>query len=153
MNYSVGKMVRNDFRQVLRPITARHIRGFCEPVKRMFLDEAVLTGRLHLPGYWSDPLRYQRAEWQPPGMESIDPARESKAMIDQITAGLRSPQEIATARGRDLEDIYREIKEAKDLAADMGITVDLSAVNTSLANNPAAIEKQGNKQSGEKGNE
>lgn len=142
MNYSVGKMVRTDFRHSLKPITSRHIRGFCEPVKRMFMEQAVLSGRLPFRDYFADPARYLRAEWQPPGMESIDPARESKAMIDQIKAGLRSPQEIAAARGRDLEDIYREIKEAQELAAEFAISIDLSEISTALANNPAAIEKQ-----------
>ena len=142
MNYSVGKMVRTDFRHSLKPIISRHIRGFCEPVKRMFIEQAVLSGRLPFRDYFADPARYLRAEWQSPGMESIDPARESKAMIDQIKAGLRSPQEIAAARGRDLEDIYRETKEAQDLAAEFGINLDLTAISTALANNPAAIEQQ-----------
>ena len=149
LNYSVGKMVRNDFNHSLKPITRRHIRGFCEPVKRMFMEQAVLSGRLPFRDYFSDPARYLRATWQPPGMESIDIARESKAMIDQIKAGLRSPQEIAAARGRDLEDIYREIQEAKDLAKEFDISLDLSAISTALANNPAAIEKQNDTKKGD----
>lgn len=145
MNYSVGKMVRNDFAQHLRPLCARHIRGFCTPVLRAFLPAAVIAGRLPWPDYFSNPAPYARATWQPPGMESIDIARETKSMIDQIKAGLRSPQEIAAARGRDLEDIYREIKEAENLARDMDLTLDLSAISTALKNNPAAIAQQNGK--------
>jgi len=152
MNYSTGKMARNDFRHALRPISARHIRGFCEPTKRAFFDSAVIAGRLPFRQYFTDATPYLRCTWQPPGMESIDPARETKSMIDQVRSGLRSPQEITTARGRDLEDIYLEIKEAKDMADEMGLTLDLEAVNTALANNPAAIDQQEPKPSGDKKN-
>lgn len=145
MNYSVGKMVRNDFAQMLRPMSMRHIRGCCEPIKRHFLESAVLAGRMPWRDYFSNPAPYHRATWQPPGMESIDIARETKSMIDQVKSGLRSPQEIAAARGRDLEDIYREIKEAKDLAEEIGIDLDLSNISTALANNPAAIVEQDGK--------
>jgi len=143
MNYSVGKMVRNDFAQMLRPQVTRHIRGFCNPVKSAFFDAAVLGGRLPLfRDYYTNPTPSLRCTWQPPGMESIDVARETKSMIDQIKAGLRSPQEIAASRGRDLEEVYKEIKEAQDLAESMGVTVDLGAISTALANNPAALAGQ-----------
>jgi lambda family phage portal protein len=146
MNYSTGKMVRNDFAHRLRPLCARHIRGFCLPVQKAFLESAVLAGRLPWPDFFANPAKYSRSTWQPPGMESIDIARETKSMIDQINAGLRSPQEIAQARGRDLEDIYREIKEAEEMASRMGITLDLGQINTALKNNPAAIAEQKPKQ-------
>lgn len=143
MNYSVGKMVRNDFSQQLRPVAARHVRQFCEPVKRTFMEAAVLAGRLPFRDYFSNPAPYQRGEWQPPGMESIDPARETKSMVDQVAAGLRSPQEIVKSRGRDLEEVYKEIKAAKDMAEAMELTFDVAAISTALANNPAAIAQQG----------
>lgn len=142
MNYSVGKMVRTDFAHMLRPMSMRHVRGFCEPVKRLFIEQAVLAGKLSWSDYFSNPARYQRSLWQPPGMESIDIARETKSLIDQMRSGIRSPQEILAARGRDLEDVYQEIKEADELAKDMGITIDIGQISTALANNPAAIAGQ-----------
>jgi len=145
----VGKMVRVDFAHALRPMVGRHVRRFCRPVQRAFMDAAVLAGVLRFPGYFADPVPWQRAFWAPPGMESIDISREAKAQVDQIAAGLRSPQEIAAARGRDLEEVYREIKEARDLAETMGLAFDLSAVSTALADNPAALEGQNIKTSSE----
>jgi len=145
MNYSVGKMVRNDFSQQLRPVATRHIRHFCTPVMRAFMDAAVLANRLPFRTYYTNPAPYRKVEWQPPGMESIDPNRETKSNIDQVLAGLRSPQEIVKSRGRDLEDVYKEILAAKVLAEGMGLQFDLSSISTALANNPAAIEGQSNK--------
>ena len=143
MNFSTAKMVRNDFSQHLKPVISRHVRGFCEPVKRAFFESAVLSGRLPFRDYFTNPASYLRANWQPPGMESPDIARETKSMIDQIMAGLRSPQEIAQSRGRDMEEIYREIKESQDLAESMGIKLNMGAISTAIANNPAAIDQQG----------
>ena len=49
----------------------------------------------------------------------------------------RSPQEIVTARGRDLEEVLDEIAEAKKMAEDRGLT--LGEVKTPLKQNPAAM--------------
>ena len=142
LNYSVSRAKRNDFAFELRPRITRHVRHYCMPTFRPFLDIAVLAGKLPFPKYFTNPAPYLRCEWQGPGMESIDPARETKSWIDQIAAGLRSPQEIAASRGRNLEDIYKEILVAKELAEEMGLEFDLHSISTALANNPAAIEEQ-----------
>lgn len=140
LNYSTARIVRNDFTQQLRPISVRHIRQCCLPSLRTFMDTAVLSGRLTLPGYWQDPRRYQESEWTPPGMEAVDPLREAKSQIEAISYGLKSPQEVARERGRDLEEIYNEIKAAQELAREMGLT--FTAAETSEKNNPAAIMEE-----------
>jgi lambda family phage portal protein len=137
MNFSTARIIRNDFSQQLRPISVRHIRQFAMPCVRTMLDVAVLSGKLTLPGYWQDPRRYQESEWQPPGMEAVDPLREAKSQIEAISYGLKSPQEVARERGRDLEDIYHEIKAAKEMAAEMGLVFERA--KTPDKNNPAAI--------------
>ena len=141
LNYSTGRMVRNDFAHQLRVVAGRHVRHFCQKTFRPFLDYAAAAGRLSLPGYFQNPARYLACEWQPPGMESIDPLREVKARIDEIRAGLRSPQEYAQARGRDLEDILSELAQAKELAEEKGLELDLFQLSTAVANNPAAVDE------------
>ncbi len=137
LNFSTARIVRNDFSQQLRPISVRHIRQFALPSITTALDMAVMSGKLILPGYWQDPRRYQESEWQPPGMEAVDPLREAKSQIEAIGYGLKSPQEVARERGRDLEDIYAEIKAAKELAKEMGL--EFTVVDKSMKSNPAAI--------------
>jgi lambda family phage portal protein len=138
INYSNLRGIRNDFMKVVAPLQQRHIRQFCKPVLAAFLESAVLSGKLNLPGYFTDPRRYLTAVWQPPGVESIDPLREGKAWIEQINSNLRSPQEITAARGRDYEDVLNELAEAKRMAADR----DLSPleISTALKTNPAAVD-------------
>jgi lambda family phage portal protein len=138
LNFSTAQICRSDFAQQLRPIAARHIRQFAMPTINTAIDIAVLTGKLTLPGYWQNTRRYYAAEYQPPGMDAINPLREAKAQIQSISYGLKSPQEVARERGRDLEDIYKEILAARNLADEMGLKFE--DVNLPEKNNPAAIE-------------
>jgi len=140
LNFSTCRIVRNDFAQQLRPISVRHIRQFGLPTIKTAIDLAVLTGRLSLPGYWQNPRPYLESEWQPPGMDAVDPLREAKSQIESISYGLKSPQEVARERGRDLEEVYNEIALAKEMAKDLGLT--FNAANTSEKSNPAAIMEE-----------
>jgi lambda family phage portal protein len=142
LSYSNLKAIRVDMLEDYDPIIARHVFQNCKPAHRWFMDFLFLTGRVAMPGYETNPAPYMRTLWQPSGHRSIDPLREGKAAIADMQALLRSPQEIARDRGRDLEDILMEIKEAMEVATtDLG--VDLfelwGKVSTASANNPAAV--------------
>lgn len=142
INYSNLRGIRNDFMKIIAPMQQRHIRQFCQPVFRAFLESAVYSGRLTLPGYFSNPYPWQECIWQPPGVESIDPLREGKACIDQINSLLRSPQEITASRGRDYEEVLNEIAEAKRMADARGLSP--ADVKTALANAPSAVDQATN---------
>jgi capsid protein len=118
------------------------VRKFGQPTFYRFMDSAVIRRRLTLPGYFSNPVRYLKAEWQPPGMRYVDPLRESKAAISEIGANIRSPQETCLERGRNYEDVLNEIKLAKDMAEARGLDY-YQEVSTNVANNPAAVSNEG----------
>ena len=141
MNYSTSRTVRNDFAHFLRPVASRHVRHFGMPIMKSVLDWSVAKSKLALPGYYANPRPFLKSEWQPPGMESLDPLRETKGLVEQVNANLRSPQEIARSRGKNLEDIYKEIAEAQEMEKSLGIEAP-EPVSTSMANNPAAVEGQ-----------
>jgi lambda family phage portal protein len=140
VNYSTMRVSRNDLSAVLRPKQRHHIRHLAMPVFRRFMDRAVLSGSLRLPGYWTDPHQYQRCTWTPPGMASIDPLKESKAHATYMDSLLFSPQEICAARGRDYENVLDEIQTAKKMQADRGIQPE--EVSTALANSPSALDPE-----------
>lgn len=140
VNYSTMRVCRNDLAQVLKVPQGRMINHLCVPVFHEVLNRAVLAGKLTLPGYWSNRSAFQRAKWIAPGMEPIDPLKEAKAHVDQLSSLLRSPQEIVAARGRDFEEVLDEIQEAERLMTERGLT--RTDISTALAGNPAAIEEQ-----------
>ena len=137
LTFSNLKAIRADMVRGIKPRADRRIRHFCMPAYKWFLESAAMSGRLQLPGLWEDPWRYQQAEWVWPGMESPDRLRDVKADIEEINNGLRSPQEVAAARGRDLEEVLDEISEFQEMIKARKIT--LAAGSTSMKNNPAAL--------------
>ncbi len=138
INYSNLRGIRNDFMKMIAPLQQRHIRNFSKPVFAAFMESAVMAGRLQLPGFLANPRPWLAAQWQPPGVESIDPLREGKAFIDQINGLLRSPQEVTASRGREYEDVLNEIAEAKRMADERGLSP--ADIKTGLKNNPAAVD-------------
>ncbi len=140
-NFTSLRGERQDVLKMFAPQQDRHVRQFTAPVAREIITSAVLSGKLVLPGYFKDQRRYWRGVWIPPGMEPIDPLRESKANRDDIAAGLRSPQEIAAKRGRDIEEVLDELAEFDEMVAARDLVLETGS--TSLANNPAAVENDG----------
>ncbi|MEK6531265.1 MAG: phage portal protein [Deltaproteobacteria bacterium] len=147
INYSNLRGIRNDYSVMIKPHSMRHILHMSKPVVETIITQAVLAGKIDLPGFWRNPRHYFKGAYTPPGMESIDLLREGKAWIEQIDARLRSPQEVAAARGRDFEEILDEIKEAEEMMKERGLT--MKQVSTALQQNPAALganETDGQKQ-------
>ena len=139
INYSNLRGIRNDLAKDIIPHQRDMVRHFCHPVFIDVLDWMVLNGSLkvNLPGYHNDPYVYQRSVWMPPGMESIDPLKESKANTDQVQNLLRSPQEICRGRGRDVEDVLDELKELKQMCTDREL--ETKSTSKAIAQNPASL--------------
>lgn len=150
VNYSSLRVSRNDFIQALAPDQQRVISQFYRPVFRKALGEAVLHGRVRLPGYWSDPWRFERALWIPPGMKPVDPLREFKAKVEAIKAGLISPQQAIMEMGGDPERTLAEIAAWNAMCAEYGLdfSASMSGVSTAGANNPAALDGEDADRSG-----
>lgn len=152
INYSSTRVIRNDLTNQLKPEIGRQIRQFCNPIARQFLNHAVLFGGLDLPRYAAYPERFNKFVWQPPGAEMIDWLKESKARISEMGVSLRSPQEIIMSRGRDFDEVLNETKQAvkkiKAAGLDFLIPIIWKQNSLSVANNPAAVETQDNKNGG-----
>lgn len=139
ISYSNLRGIRNDVTKAFRHHIRRHVTHFSTPVIHTVIDTAVMAGRLDLPGYYRNPYHYLAGDFVPPGMESIDPLREGKAHIEQIKAGLRSPQEIVASRGRDFEEVIKEIAEAKRLTEEQDLEWMPTKTSTAMQQNPAKI--------------
>ena len=139
LNYTTLRVSRNDFAQQMAPTVNRHVFQFEKPHVWRILEACVLSGRLNLPGYFTDPYHYRRGVFIPPGMRPIDPLKENKAAVEAIKAGLQSPQEIILARGGDPEAVLDDLREWQTMCDDRELVFDLSSISTANANNPAAV--------------
>lgn len=64
---------------------------FCQAIYELWLDEAVASGRIAAPGYFSDSAirkAYAGAQWVGDGPGSIDPLKEVSAARERIALGI-----------------------------------------------------------------
>ena len=119
LNFSILKAKRNDFKQQLKPRWKRKIQHFCQPVFTDWLKyEMLINGgkninrdREYLPlvEYLKNPARYNKVVWIPPGLQKIDPLKETQAEILQVMAGMKSIQRVIKEAGDDPDSILKEI--------------------------------------------
>ncbi len=139
--YTSARVARNDMLKGIKIRRSRLKRQLCESVRKEFMLWAVITGKLDLPGYFTNQAYWNRCVWMEPGMEQLDPLREGRAESDAVKNMLRSPQEVLQARGRDPEQVLDECTEWKEMLEDRGLEVPTS--NAPLKTNPDAVANQG----------
>ena len=65
--------------------------NFCQPIYELWLEEAVATGRIAAPGFFTDPVvraAWCAAVWTGDGPGSIDPLKEVDAAKGRIALGI-----------------------------------------------------------------
>jgi capsid protein len=147
ISYSNLRGIRLDLAMTIRPIQRFHVNALCNPAAAgcfsaaMLVDPAMipLAGRL-VPGAYT---------WIPPGMESPDTLRETKAWSDSMNMGILAPQDICAEKGLDYPEQLDKIAEAKKMAEERGLSLGdvltSLALKTGVKTNPAALtEEKGN---------
>ncbi|KZL21127.1 Phage portal protein, lambda family [Pseudovibrio axinellae] len=97
---------------------------YCGAIVSDWLNMAMLTRKLPLS--MTQRERFNAIEWTGRGWQSVNPKDDATANKTNMETRIKSPQEVASERGRTLEDIYDDFAEASQLAKDRGI--DLEAV-------------------------
>ena len=80
---------------------------FLRPLWRRFIAWKALTGELPADAAASPDYK---VTFTPPGWPTIDPLKETNADIRALESGLKSRAEIIAARGRDPDEVDREIE-------------------------------------------
>lgn len=93
----------------------------CRAVWARWMDTAVLSGALSLPGYERRRREYLRCEWLPPRWDWVDPQKDINAELAQIEAGLKSRTQAISERGYDAEQVDEEIAEDRRREARLGL--------------------------------
>lgn len=98
------------------------VSDFCRPVWELFVSEAVASGRLSAPGFFSDPLvraAYLGCEWIGPSQGQLDPTKEINAELAAVEAGITT-REAAAVRinGSDWDDNVARLARENAMLAD-----------------------------------
>jgi lambda family phage portal protein len=88
------------------------VTQFCQPTLRWWLDEAVLSGRLVLPGYAEEPEQYLDVTWTPSGWDWIDPQKDVEAKMMAVRCGFTSREDVCAGTGEDAATVDR--KQVRD---------------------------------------
>lgn len=137
MPYAVvtGDVTRGNFSNVRTSIIQfrRHVKQWREHiiafqfnriVWERFVEMAVLSGRVHLPGWEENPLPWLQCESFAPPLEMIDPNKDISAEKEEIRAGLKTRRMALAERGFDIDSIHAELEEERTDARTRGLSFD-----------------------------
>jgi len=75
--------------------------NFCQPVYEWLITEAVASGRLQAPGYFSDPIireAWLGSDWIGPARIQLDPLKEASADLVDLNMGTKTRAQIIMER-------------------------------------------------------
>jgi lambda family phage portal protein len=121
-NYSNTRAALLEFRR--RVEAFQHsvlVYQLCRPVWARWMDVAVLSGALDIPGYAQNRREYLGTDWLPPRWDWVDPLKDIKAEIMAIEAKLKSRTQAVAERGYDATQVDQEIAEDQEREERLGI--------------------------------
>ncbi|MFO7595161.1 MAG: phage portal protein, partial [Desulfocurvibacter africanus] len=105
----------------------------CRPVARRWLELAVASGAINLPGFVETPRQYLRIKWRPQGFQWVDPLKEVTAQQVAVRCGFKSRAAVIGETGYDPEQVDREIAEDAARADGLGLVFDSDPRKTAKA--------------------
>jgi lambda family phage portal protein len=100
------------------------VTQFCQPTLRWWLDEAVLSGRLDLPGYAEEPEKYLDVTWTPSGWPWINPKDDIDAKMTAVRCGFISREAVVAETGEDAAAIDQQQMRDNKRADAAGLVYD-----------------------------
>ncbi len=129
VNYSSARQGLLDDQRTYQIWQHYIIEHFCQPVYEKFLECCVLSGKLDIPGFFTEKEKYIRCEWIPNGMSWIDPLKEVRANEYALNSNQITLEEICASRGQDYRDVLRQRKKEKELMIKYGLQPAETAVS------------------------
>lgn len=124
VNYSSSKVGLEHFKRAMEQLQWQFIIPMlCEPVWQWFLEAAYVAGEI-------DSMDHA-AEWSPPRFYSADPAKDTKALIDQVRAGLKPLGAAIAEAGYDRDEVFAEYAADNAEIDKLGLIFDSDPRNMS----------------------
>ena len=81
------------------------------PIMRNVISASVSSGRLKIAGYFANPRDFMKLEFMRVSEIDIEPSKTANANKINLENGTHSQREMAAKRGRNVEDVQREMIE------------------------------------------
>ena len=110
-------------RQHWKVIQSWMIEHFCQPIYVEWLKFAIISKQL-APIPMNKLGKFIEPKWQPRGFHWIDPLKDAKANLEELKMGVKSRSDILAEKGKDIEEVFNQIKNEEDLAVSVGININ-----------------------------
>lgn len=101
-SYSASRAALMEAWEAFRMRRTLLVNMFCQPVYEIWLSEAVATGRIQAPGFFTDPAiraAYCKAQWLGPVQGQLDPMKEINANLLAISHGIKTHEQVTREYG------------------------------------------------------
>lgn len=132
-NYSSNRMSRQDSIEMWKGEQQYAIEHFYRPIFARWMDAAVAVGNLQLPSYDTLRERYQAVRWYPRAWGFLDPEVEIGAYKDAVRCGFMTQAQVVAEQGGDLAELMRDLAAEREMAQNLGLTLDIDAGKVSGA--------------------
>jgi lambda family phage portal protein len=117
VNYSSSKVGLEDFKRIVSQLQWNFIIPMlCEPLWKWFLEAAYLAGEI-------DTMDHP-AKWSPPRFYSADPAKDIKALADEVRSGLKPLGAAIAELGYSRDEVFAEYAEDYKIMDQLGLIFD-----------------------------
>lgn len=123
-NYSSSRLALLDDRDTWRSLQSWFIAAFHQRVMETWLEMAVLSGTLSLPGFEMDRDRYENVRWIPRGWAWVDPAKEISAYKTAVRSGFMTLTDVVAQNGGDFEELAYARARENDLCDQLDLVFD-----------------------------
>ena len=118
-SYSAAKGALEEAWEVFKMRRAAFVNDFCRPVYETWLAEAVATGRIKAPGFFTDPrvrAAWSGARWDGPAQTHLDPVKEATAAEIEVRNAWKTNEQVTREYyGGDWHDNVAALAEEEEL--------------------------------------
>jgi lambda family phage portal protein len=136
-NYSSSRLELLETRAHYKTLQQYMIETLCQRVYEKWMDMAVMSGALRLPGFDIDPDRYYESKWIAPAAQFVDPQKEAEAYKSLVRSGIMTLSQVISLHGGDFEELMRQRQHELAMLDELGIVTDTD---------PSAVTKAGQAQ-------
>lgn len=140
VNYSSMRSGLLIERDLWRNLQRWWVASFLDRVYTAWLEMSLLSGGLAMDT--RDPRKWRAARWVPRGWAWVDPSKDTTATIDGIHTGLETRTQALAEQGKDIEDVFEQLREEKRLAAEYGVDVSGPPQGAAAAPKPKAEDDE-----------
>lgn len=123
-NYSSSRLALLDDRDTWRTLQQLVIEILHQNVFEEWLEMAVMSNTLNLPGFELQRERYEDVRWIPRGWQWIDPAREIAAYKTAVRSGFMTLTDVIAQNGGDFEEMAHARARELELCDELELVLD-----------------------------